>query len=282
MTDNPEFYHSLKPAEQQRTVTSGEHELQSSLHYSIPELKMCWSKLLCYWRLTILLIAGLMPVSMMAQNPGYDFDPDRSQGGIGKFYMGREISGVMGHQAAGWLERDQRTHEEMPDEVVANMGLRPDHVVADIGAGTGYFSFRIARLVPQGKVLATDIQPEMLAIMEQRKRELSVDNVETVLGRIDDPGLAPESVDMVLLVDAYHEFSHPWEMMNGINQALKPGGRLVLIEYRGEDASVPIRPLHKMTEAQVVAEMAVFDLRLEQNLDFLPWQHMLIFSKPDN
>lgn len=227
--------------------------------------------------LTIMLIPGAG--AQNSAHPGYDFNPDQSQGGIGKFYMGREISGVMGHQAAGWLERDQRTHEEMPDEVVANMGLRPTDVVADIGAGTGYFSFRMAALLPQGKVLATDIQPEMLAIMEQRKAELGVSNVETLLGRIDDPGLSPDSIDVALLVDAYHEFSHPWEMMNGIVEALKPGGRLVLIEYRGEDDTVPIRPLHKMTEEQVVLEMSVFGLTLENNLDFLPWQHMLIFRK---
>jgi len=218
--------------------------------------------------------------SQAAENPGYEFDPGRSQGGTGKFYMGREISGVMGHQAAGWLERDQRTHEEMPDEVVANMGLELDHVVADIGAGTGYFSFRMAPLVPQGKVLATDIQPEMLALLEQRKTELGISNVEPLLGRIDEPGLPTNSVDVVLLVDAYHEFSHPFEMMDGINAALKPGGRVILLEYRAEDDSVPIRPLHKMTEEQVVREMSVFGLNWDDTLDFLPWQHMMIFSKP--
>lgn len=226
--------------------------------------------------LSVLLLA---PLGWAAQHPGYDFDPGRSQGGIGKYYLDREISGVMGHQAAGWLERTERTHEEMPDEVVANMGLEPHHVVADIGAGTGYFAFRIAEQVPQGRVLATDIQQEMLDIMEQRKQESGVANVETLLGRVDDAGLPPDSVDVVLLVDAYHEFSHPFEMMQGIYDALKPGGRVILIEYRGEDPSVPIRPLHKMTEEQVVKEMSVFDLYWEDTLDFLPWQHMFVFSK---
>lgn len=214
------------------------------------------------------------------EHPGYEHAPDQSQGGIGKFYMEREISGVMGHQAADWLERPQRTHEEMPDEVVANMNLRPDDVVADIGAGTGYFAFRIAEQVPEGRVLATDIQPEMLAIMEERIEEEGVTNVETVLGAIDDPTLPENAVDVVLMVDAYHEFSHPWEMMKGIVDSLKPGGRVILIEYRGEDPSVPIRPLHKMTELQVVREMSVFDLDWDDTLDFLPWQHMFIFSKP--
>lgn len=232
-------------------------------------------------RASVLCLLTLTSLSVTAaEHPGYDFNPDLSRGGIGKFYMGREISGVMGHQGAGWLEREQRTHEEMPDEVVANMSLEPDDVVADIGAGTGYFSFRMAQLLPQGKVLATDIQPEMLAIIEQRKQETGISNVETLLGTIEDPGLPENSVDAVLLVDAYHEFSHPFEMMQGIVNALKPGGRLFLVEYRAEDDTVPIRPLHKMSEEQVVREMSVFGLQWDDNLDFLPWQHMFIFSKP--
>jgi ubiquinone/menaquinone biosynthesis C-methylase UbiE len=214
-----------------------------------------------------------------ADAPGYINAPERSQGGIGKFYMGREISGVMGHQAADWLERPQRSHEEMPDEVVARMALAPDHVVADIGAGSGYFAFRLAAQVPRGKVLATDIQPEMLEMIEQRKRAEGIANIETIRGHIDDPMLPADSVDAVLLVDAYHEFSHPYEMLQGIYNALKSGGKLVLVEYRGEDPSVPIRPLHKMTEQQVVREMSVFDLHWEDTLDFLPWQHMFIFTK---
>ncbi|MDP2285994.1 MAG: class I SAM-dependent methyltransferase [Pseudohongiella sp.] len=232
------------------------------------------------YKLAVLVMTFGTLSTQAAEHPGYDFDPQQSRGGIGKFYMGREISGVMGHQGAGWLERQERTHEEMPDEVVANMTLAPDHVVADIGAGTGYFSFRIAQVVTQGKVLATDIQPEMLALLEQRKQETGITNVEPLLGQIDNPGLPANSVDAVLLVDAYHEFSHPFEMMQGIYDALKPGGRLFLVEYRAEDASVPIRPLHKMSVEQVVKEMSVFGLNWDDTLDFLPWQHMFVFSKP--
>jgi len=228
----------------------------------------------------LLVISAGLSVVHAADHPGYDVDPQQSRGGIGKFYMGREISGVMGHQGAGWLERQERTHEEMPDEVVANMSLAPDEVVADIGAGTGYFAFRIATVVPEGKVLATDIQPEMLALMEQRKQETGITNVDTLLGQIDNPGLPANSVDAVLLVDAYHEFSHPFEMMQGIYDALKPGGRLFLVEYRAEDDSVPIRPLHKMSVEQVVREMDVFGLILQETLDFRPWQHMFVFTKP--
>ena len=214
-----------------------------------------------------------------AEHPGYIDAPERRTTGIGKFYMGREIAFVMGHQAADWLNRPERIQEERPDEVVANMSLQPHHVVADIGAGSGYFSFRIAKLVPEGKVLAVDIQPEMLALIEHQKSINKVTNVEGVLGRIDDPNLPPNSIDAAIMVDAYHEFDHPFEMINGIYNALRPGGRIFLLEYRGEDPSVPIRPLHKMTEEQVVKEMSVFGLQWTDTLDFLPWQHMMIFTK---
>lgn len=224
----------------------------------------------------LLLVAGTLQA---AEFPGYVVAPERRTTGIGKFYMGREISFVMGHQAAGWLNRPGRIQEEMPDEVVANMGLEPDHVVADIGAGSGYFSFRIAKLVPDGKVLAVDIQPEMLDLIEQQKRRVNVTNIEGVLGQVDDPNLPPNSIDAAIMVDAYHEFDHPFEMIDGINNALRVGGRIFLLEYRGEDDSVPIRPLHKMTEEQVVKEMGVFGLEWTDTLDFLPWQHMMIFTK---
>ena len=167
----------------------------------------------------------------------------------------------------------------MPDEVVANMGLDPDDIVADIGAGSGYFSFRIAKLVPDGKVLAVDIQPEMLQLIERQKVQGGVSNIEGVLGEIDNPNLPLNSIDAAIMVDAYHEFSHPFEMIDGIYNALRPGGRIFLLEYRGEDASVPIRPLHKMTEEQVVREMSVFGLDWTDTLDFLPWQHMMVFTK---
>lgn len=216
-----------------------------------------------------------------AEHPGYVDDQARRTTGIGKFYMGREISFVMGHLAADWLNRPTRIQEEMPDEVVENMSLDPDEVVADIGAGSGYFSFRIAEKVPDGGVLAVDIQQEMLDLIEREKGSGRGENIRTVLGAIDDPRLPENSIDAAIMVDAYHEFSHPFEMINGIYQALRPGGRIFLLEYRGEDPSVPIRPLHKMTEEQVVREMSVFGLEWTETLDFLPWQHMMIFTKPE-
>lgn len=227
-----------------------------------------------------LLVTACASTAQSQSDQIYTYAPERSiDGGTGMFYMGRETSGVMGHLAANWLERPTRTHEEMPDEVVENMNLKPTDVVADIGAGSGYFTFRIAAKVPQGKVLAVDIQPEMLAMVEARRLTENLGNVEGVLGDLQSTNLPADSVDVAFLVDAYHEFSHPREMMQSIFTALKPGGRLILVEYRGEDDSVPIRPLHKMTQAQVKLEMDVFDLEFEETLDFLPWQHMLIFSK---
>jgi SAM-dependent methyltransferase len=203
-----------------------------------------------------------------------------SRDGIGKVYLGREISHVMGHMGAAWLERPSRQREERTDRLVRELPLAPGSVVADIGAGTGYFSFRIAERIPTGKVIAVDIQQEMLDLIEARKSSGYRGRIETVLGTERDPGLAESSVDLILLVDAYHEFSWPLEMGQAMARALRPGGRLVLIEYRGEDRSVPIKRLHKMTEAQARMEMESVGLDLEYNADFLPQQHFLVFRRP--
>lgn len=203
-----------------------------------------------------------------------------SRDGTGKVYMGREISHVMGHLGAEWLERPAREREERTDLLVRNLPLEPDSTVADIGAGTGYFSFRIAERVPQGRVLAVDIQPEMLAIMEQLKSEQGITNVETILGTVSDPRLPAAQVDLILLVDAYHEFSFPSEMGVAMKRALKPGGKLILIEYRAEDPSVPIKRLHKMDQRQARREMKAAGLEWVGTEDFLPQQHFMIFQRP--
>ncbi len=203
-----------------------------------------------------------------------------SRDGIGKFYMGREISHVMGHRGAMWLERPEREREERTDLLIQSLPLSDNSIVADIGAGTGYFSFRIAKRDPAGKILAVDIQQEMLDIIEARKADGWPANVETVLGDEKNPNLADSSVDLILIVDAYHEFSYPYEMSTAVKRALKPGGLLVLIEYRGEDRSVPIKRLHKMTEEQAKQEMAAVGLEWVRTGDFLPQQHFLVFKRP--
>ena len=203
-----------------------------------------------------------------------------SRDGIGKFYMGREISHVMGHRGAMWLERPEREREERTDLLIEALPLREDSVVADIGAGTGYFSFRMAKRVPAGRVLAVDIQQEMLDIIEARKAGGAPANVETVLGDEKNPNLLNSSVDVILIVDAYHEFSYPYEMGVAMARALKPGGVLVLIEYRAEDPSVPIKRLHKMTEEQTKREMTAVGLEWVRTEDFLPQQHFLVFRRP--
>lgn len=203
-----------------------------------------------------------------------------SRDGIGKFYKGREISHVMGFAGASWLERPDRDAEEATSKLVEKLPLSPTDVVADIGAGTGYFAFRIAQRVPQGKVLAVDIQQEMLDVMARRIEQSSVANVELIKGQTDNPNLPAGTVDLILLVDVYHEFAFPYEMKQGMLTALKPGGKVVLIEYRGEDLSVPIKPLHKMTQKQARTEMESAGLVWVETLDFLPQQHFMVFEKP--
>ena len=200
--------------------------------------------------------------------------------GTGRYYLGREIAQVMSHRGAAWLERPDRQREERPDELVAALDIQPDDVVTDLGAGTGYFTFRLAPLVPRGRVYAVDIQPEMLRILEDRMEAEGVTNVAPVLGSETGPGLRPASTDLTLLVDAYHEFSRPREMLESVFRATRPGGRLVLVEYRAEDPSVPIKPLHKMTEAQARLEAEAAGFRFVENLDVLPQQHLLVFERP--
>ena len=204
-------------------------------------------------------------------------DPD----GIGEFYLGREIARVMGHEGAPWLERVERQEEERPDRLLELLALEPGAVVADVGAGSGYYTRRLAKAVGQsGKVYAVDVQPEMLEILIAQLKSEGITNVVPVLGSITDPRLSAESLDLVIMVDVYHEFSRPYEMMAALCQALKPDGRMVLVEYRAEDPKVPIKRLHKMTEVQVRREMALHPLRWERTVsDQLPWQHYLEFRK---
>src|SRR5579863_9415179 len=193
---------------------------------------------------------------------------------------GRPYAGVMSANGAGWLTRPERETEEEPDKALAAMGIARGSTVADIGAGSGYMSWRMAALVgPTGKVYANDIQQKMLDLLKKNVEQRKLTNVETVLGAVDDPKLPAGQIDMALLVDVYHEFSEPQKMLRHIRDSLKPDGRLVLLEYRGEDPSVPIRPEHKMTVAQVKAEFGPEGFRLDRAIEVLPRQHILIFKK---
>lgn len=236
--------------------------------------------------LSLLLLVGSLPggawgAQKPTERPRYEYREDHDPDGIGKFYMGREIAQVMGHQAADWLDRPEREAEEAPSLLLRSLPLKPGQSIADIGAGSGYLTFPLAKRVgPKGKVYAVDIQPEMLDIIKKRMRERRVSNIELVLGTPTDPKLPPQSVDLILMVDVYHEFDHPYEMTQAMVRALKPGGRLVFVEYRKEDPAVPIKEVHKMSEAQVKKEMSVHPIRWVKTLHVLPRQHIILFEKP--
>lgn len=230
----------------------------------------------------VLATLGLLGLTL-AQGPKHppyitktDHDPD----GTGVFYMGREIAQVMGHEAADWLDRPEREEEEAPSMLVKSLHLAPGTTIADIGAGSGYLSFLMAKPVgPKGIVYAEDIQQEMLDIVKKKAEATGVKNVFPWLGSITDPKLKSNSVDLMILVDVYHEFDHPYEMAENMVKELKHGGRLVFVEYRKEDPDVPIKLVHKMTVAQVRKEMSLFPLTYRQTIEILPRQHIIVFTK---
>ncbi|SDG85567.1 Methyltransferase domain-containing protein [Psychroflexus sediminis] len=212
-----------------------------------------------------------------SKNSPYEFkngDPS----GIGKWYKGREISHVMGYQGMNWLERPEREQEENTGKLLKNMNLQPTDVVADIGAGSGYHVFKIAPKVDEGLVYAVDIQPEMLQAIKSKKQELNQNNIKLIKGKEKSASLPENSVDKILMVDVYHEFEYPIEMLMSMKKALKSGGKIYLIEYRAEDPTVPIKRLHKMSEAQAVNEFKANGFELIENIDNLPWQHCMVFG----
>lgn len=227
-------------------------------------------------------LAACEPRSAPEPADGYTFRTAADDTAAVKVYMGREIAPVTASHdtSTGAADRDPRAVNEFPDRVVEALDLRPTDVVADIGAGTGYFTFRLSPRVPRGRVLAVDIMPAMLAAVEQRAAEGSIDNVETILGTEDDPRLPTASVDVALIVGSYHEFSHPREMMERIVEALRPGGRVVLVEYRAEDPTLPVPRLHTMSQEQARREMGAVGLVWRQTKDILPQQHFMVFEKP--
>jgi precorrin-6B methylase 2 len=252
------------------------------------DYSVAWHRL----RLLLYSLLGLACFSLCAAEPPdglapdarrYEWRADHDPEGTGKFYMGREIAQVMGHQAAEWLERPQREEEEQPGLLVQRLRLKPGEVVADIGSGTGYLTRRLAAKVgPAGKVFAVDIQQEMVDLLRGNMEALGITNVVPILGTARNAKLPEASVDTVLMVDVYHEFDFPYEMMVGICRALKPNGRVVFVEYRLEDPDVPIKRVHKMTEAQVKKEMSVMPLAWVGTIEALPRQHIISFRRSAN
>ena len=236
-------------------------------------------------KITILLFLFaflLQPNNCFGQNSNIDNKYTFKEGdynGIGKWYMGREIAYVMGFQGISWLERFEREQEENVSKLIQNMRIKSDDIIADIGAGSGYHAFRIAPLAKKGLVYAVDIQTEMLMTIEKNKEFSKIKNIETILGTEKSVQLPKNSVDKILMVDVYHEFSFPVEMITSMKNALKPNGQLFLIEYRGEDSKVPIKKIHKMNEKQAVKEMEAAGFKLKGNIDNLPWQHCMVFVK---
>ncbi len=221
-------------------------------------------------------------VASPADSKRYEKRPDHDPNGIGKFYMGREIAHVMGFAGAEWLERSSREEEERLTLLVRSLHLKPGEIVADIGAGSGVISMRMSELLlPDGKVMAVDVQKEMLDRLQENCETVGVRNVEPVLGTQDSTGLLDASVDMAIMVDVYHEFEFPYEMLKDISRAMKPGGRVVFVEYRKEDPTVPIKEVHKMSQAQVrrEAEQPEFGLKWTETIHVLPRQHILVFTK---
>lgn len=228
----------------------------------------------------MLLISLSLVLGQGAYKPVYEMREDHDPNGIGVFYMGREIAMVMGHQAADWLERPERYAEEAPQLLLKGLNLKPGMIVGDVGAGSGYLSFPMAKQVaPNGKVYAQDIQQEMLDIVAAKSKRLGVKNVIPWLGTTDNTKLPDGTIDLILMVDVYHEFDKPYEMALSMTKALKKGGKLVFVEYRKEDRRVPIKEVHKMSEEQVKKEMSVLPLKWVSTNSSLPRQHMIFFEK---
>jgi len=244
---------------------------------------IAFTLLIFWWTLTLAVEPRATTVAAPQAAPAtsnlYETRTVHDPNGTGKFYMGREIAQVMGPGGIPWLDRPERESEEKPAEVIKAMKLHGDEVIADLGAGSGYFTFRLAPKA--GKVLAVELQDEMIATLHQRAKEHKVANVEVVKGTECDPHLPAAGVDLVLIVDVYHELSCPFEVMTEVRKALKPAGRVMFVEYRKEDPAVAIKEVHKMSVAQLEKEMAVVKFRRLQTVEVLPLQHIVIFGKTD-
>ena len=232
------------------------------------------------WHFILLFIALLNAATLMAQERYTVKSGDPN--GINKWYMGRQIAHVMSHFGIEWLERKEREMEENTSQLLKNLAVQPGTAIADIGAGSGYHSTLLSKMVGTGKVYAVDVEPEMIAYLKARIKLEGHKSLIPVLSTEQKVSLPANSIDIMLLVDVYHEFSFPYEMTLSMLEALKPGGKLVLVEFRAEDPNVPIKTIHKMGEQQAVKEFKASGFLFEKNLGNLPWQHCLIFRKPKN
>ena len=230
------------------------------------------------WHFILLFIALLNAATLMAQERYTVKSGDPN--GINKWYMGRQIAHVMSHFGIEWLERKEREMEENTSQLLKNLAVQPGTAIADIGAGSGYHSTLLSKMVGTGKVYAVDVEPEMIAYLKNRIKLEGYKNIIPVLSTEQKVSLPANSIDVMLLVDVYHEFSFPYEMTLSMLEALKPGGQLVLVEFRAEDPNVPIKTIHKMSERQAVKEFKASGFLFEKNIGNLPWQHCLIFRKP--
>jgi len=230
-----------------------------------------------------MLRAFLVLLALLVQDPSrYETRERHDPNGINKWYLGREIAHVMGPGGIPWLDRPERENEENPARCIESLRLKPGDVVADLGAGSGYYSFRMAPLVgAKGKVLAVEIQDEMIAELKKRIAKDNVTNVETVKCTESDPKLPEGGVDLVIMVDVYHELEFPYEVMTAVKKSLKPGGRVAFVEFRKEDKEVPIKEVHKMTEEQIGKEMAAVGLQHLETIGILPWQHIAVYTNRD-
>lgn len=228
-----------------------------------------------------ILFVGWLGLLGCGQESGYRTVDSNAEDGTGREYMGREIADVMtSEHGALWLDRPERDEEELPQRLLRALNLNASDVVADIGSGTGFFTFRIADLVPSGRVYAVEVQQALVDTIRVRAQRQGIRNVTPVLGAVDDPSLPDNRLDLALIVSSYHEFAHPREMLDRLVSALKPGGRLVLVEYRAEDATIPITELHRMSEAQIIREGEAAGLTYRETIDVLPQQHIVVFNVP--
>ena len=226
-----------------------------------------------------ILLFGFLSLSMFSLGQDRYTIKTGDPNGIKKWYMGRQIAQVMSHYGIDWLEREEREREENTSLLLKNLAVKPGMVIADIGAGSGYHSALLSKMVGSGKVFAVDVEPEMITYLNKRIKQEKLSRIVPVLSTEQKVSLPENTIDMMLLVDVYHEFSYPYEMALSMRAALKRGGKLVLVEFRSEDSTVPIKTIHKMSEAQAIKEFKAAGFVFDKNIDNLPWQHCLVFTK---